>query len=68
MVAVRSSGLAFDCIIGCQASDSDGGSIEPMVSETYLRTLIGIANQRFKVNAERRERFRQALLRYATKK
>lgn len=66
MVAVRSSGLAFDCIIGyCQSSSEPGGSearVRPMVSEEYLRTLVGVANQRFRTNSERRERFREALV------
>ncbi|KAK0897905.1 hypothetical protein LTR02_010452 [Friedmanniomyces endolithicus] len=78
MVAVRSSGLVFDCIIGYSTNvslsepisshASTGGEasrpkIVPMVSEGYLRTLLGIANQRFKTNEERRERFRKGLLR-----
>lgn len=65
MVAIRSSGLAFDCIIGYYAagtSPEDKGTIRPMVSEPYLRTLVGVANQRFKTNIERRERFRATLL------
>lgn len=65
MVAVRSSGLAFDCLIGYHAagtSPEDEGTIRPMVSEAYLRTLVGVANQRFKTNIERRERFRATLL------
>lgn len=33
-----------------------------MVPETYLRTLVQIANERFVVNTERTERFRRALL------
>ena len=70
MVAVRSSGLAFDCVVGYEdattSADPDSGvarSIQPMVTEQYLRILIGIANQRFLTNSERTERFRQALLR-----
>ncbi|KAI7193480.1 hypothetical protein KC363_g2747 [Hortaea werneckii] len=65
MVAVRSSGLAFDCIIGYYAEGSspeDQGTIKPMVSEGYLRTLVNVANQRFRTNIERRERFRATLL------
>ncbi|KAK0932903.1 hypothetical protein LTR29_015536 [Friedmanniomyces endolithicus] len=77
MVAVRSSGLVFDCIIGYSTTVSPSGptgsnlstgadaarpKIVPMVSEAYLRTLLAIANQRFKTNEERRERFRKALL------
>ncbi|KAK4892716.1 hypothetical protein LTR27_008815 [Elasticomyces elasticus] len=73
MVAVRSSGLAFDCVIGYSTpehddqknGDSEGVTrprIVPMVSEAYLRTLLSIANQRFKTNEERRERFRGTLM------
>jgi tRNA wybutosine-synthesizing protein 3 len=70
MVAVRSSGLAFDCIVGYSeqtghiAEEDEGGrsQVHPIVTEAYLRTLIGIANKRFEVNAERRERFRLTLL------
>ncbi|KAI7092796.1 hypothetical protein KC343_g21201, partial [Hortaea werneckii] len=68
MVAVRSSGLAFDCIIGYYAegeSPEDQGTIKPMVSEGYLRTLVSVANQRFRTNIERRERFRATLLKNA---
>ncbi|KAH9845940.1 Methyltransferase TYW3 [Teratosphaeria destructans] len=63
MVAVRSSGLAFDCIIGYTVSSSENPEIKPMVTEDYLRTLVDVANQRFTVNRERTERFRKALLR-----
>ncbi|KAK5133139.1 hypothetical protein LTR08_008163 [Meristemomyces frigidus] len=69
MVAVRSSGLAFDCIVGYEeapAAESDPDAariIRPMVAEQYLRTLIGVANQRFVTNSQRTGRFRQALLR-----
>lgn len=60
IVAVRTQGLAFDSIIAYEDSQ---GTIQPMVSEEYLRALIQIANSRFMVNAERKERFRRALLR-----
>ena len=70
MVGVRSAGLAFDCVIGYESGDESGEpdsgvarSIHPMVTEQYLRILIDIANQRFLMNSERTERFRQALLR-----
>lgn len=33
-----------------------------MVSESYLQTLVQVANDRFQVNAQRMERFRQAFL------
>lgn len=59
MVAVRSTGLAFDAIIGYQ---DNNGINTSMVDEAYLRALVSVANDRFHVNAERIERFRSALL------
>lgn len=59
VVAIRTMGLAFSSIIGYAAPS---GEIKPMVPETYLRTLVQIANERFAVNTERTERFRRALL------
>lgn len=35
----------------------------PMVQESYLRTLLQVANERFQVNTERKERFCEAFLR-----
>jgi len=62
MLAVRSSGLSVDCIIGFQAAVGDNvpgtQQIQPMVSEDYLRTLLQVANERFRQNTERKERFR----------
>jgi len=54
--------MAFDCIIGYQSPDASEESVRPMVTEQYLRTLVTVANQRFNTNAERRERFRENLL------
>lgn len=59
MVAVRSAGLAFDSIIGYQ---NERGLNISMVEERHLRILVGIANERFRINTERIERFRSALL------
>lgn len=59
MVAVRSAGYSFDAIIGYQNEEGENVSI---VEETYLQTLVSIANERFKVNNERIARF-QSLLR-----
>lgn len=59
MTALRSSGLAFDCIIGFA---NVSGALFPMVSEDYIAALVRLANERFVVNAERKERFRRALL------
>lgn len=62
MVAVRSSGLAMDSIIGFQAALDGIDRICAMVSESYLRTLVQVANERFKVNLHRVDRFRQAFM------
>lgn len=58
MVAVRSTGLGFDSIIGYQNAD---GSINSLVTEEYLKILVNTANERFKTNSERIERFRSGL-------
>ena len=65
MVAVRSSGLGLDSIIGFHSADPSTTvhqRIVPMVSEAYLRTLIQVANERFRENADRKLRFRVALI------
>ncbi|KAH7361257.1 methyltransferase TYW3-domain-containing protein [Pyrenochaeta sp. MPI-SDFR-AT-0127] len=59
MVAVRSTGFSFDSIIGYH--NEDGRNI-PLVDESYLRILMCIANERFKINVERITRFRAALI------
>lgn len=59
MVAVRSTGYSFDAIIGYQ---DDNGCKVPLVGESYLRTLVNIANERFKINKERIQRFRSSLM------
>ncbi|KAL9074164.1 MAG: hypothetical protein Q9157_004478 [Trypethelium eluteriae] len=58
MVAVRSTGLASDTVIGYQ--DSSGLPLS-IVDESYLRALVSVANDRFLVNQERIDRFRSAL-------
>jgi tRNA wybutosine-synthesizing protein 3 len=63
MVAVRSSGLALDSVIGFKDPDSSvtGAScIQAMVSESYLRAIVKLANDRFTTNEERKLRFRAA--------
>jgi tRNA wybutosine-synthesizing protein 3 len=59
MVAVRSTGLAFDTVIGYQ---TDTEEIVSIVTEAHLKLMVAIANERFKVNSERIQRFRTALL------
>ena len=58
MVAVRSTGLASDTVIGYRNPD---GKMLNLVDESYLRTLVNIANDRFRVNGERINKFRCAL-------
>jgi tRNA wybutosine-synthesizing protein 3 len=58
MVAVRSTGYSFDSIIGYH---NDQGRNVPLVDERYLKTLLAIANDRFRINTERIARFRNAL-------
>ncbi|KAK3709398.1 hypothetical protein LTR37_010959 [Vermiconidia calcicola] len=65
MVAVRSSGLALDSIVGFQCDDPStpwANQITPMVSESYLRTLVHVSNERFQMNEVRKQRFREAFL------
>ncbi|KAF2263429.1 hypothetical protein CC78DRAFT_544989 [Lojkania enalia] len=59
MVAIRSTGYSFDAIIGYQ--DRCGSNIA-LVDNDYLRTLVDIANERFKINSERIARFSSFLL------
>ena len=66
MVAIRSSGLAFESLVGFIPNPTaDGDEVEEHItltaSETYLELLLGIANDRFRVNTERTQRFEQAL-------
>ncbi|RHZ55930.1 tRNA wybutosine-synthesizing 3 family protein [Aspergillus thermomutatus] len=69
IVAVRSAGLSLESVIGyCEFSDEedDTSSKEPvirsLVTEEYLQMLVAISNERFSINAERKERFRTSLL------
>jgi tRNA wybutosine-synthesizing protein 3 len=70
IVAVRSSGLSLESIIGytcCPDDGEDAGSrpstmIHSVVTEEYLHLLVSIANERFTINSERIERFRAHLL------
>ncbi|KAI9370653.1 methyltransferase TYW3-domain-containing protein [Aspergillus egyptiacus] len=63
IVAVRSAGLALESVVGyCEDDDNGEPVIRSLVTEEYLRMLVAIANERFSVNSERRERFRTTLL------
>jgi tRNA wybutosine-synthesizing protein 3 len=59
MVAVRSTGLTLDSVIGRLDTDGEGISIVP---STYLEGLLVIANERFEENSRRIARFHDLLL------
>jgi len=59
MVAVRSTGLALDSVIGRLDVDGDGVCIVP---DTYLKGLLAVANERFEENSKRITRFCDLLL------
>jgi tRNA wybutosine-synthesizing protein 3 len=59
VVAIRSTGYSFDSIIGYR--DDKGRNIS-LIDKGHLRTLVCIANERFKINLERIARFRTQLL------
>jgi tRNA wybutosine-synthesizing protein 3 len=71
IVAVRSSGLSLESIIG-YCEDFPGAPppddqhpsmlIRSLVTEEYLQMLVALANERFTANTERVKRFRQRLL------
>ncbi|KZF20936.1 hypothetical protein L228DRAFT_232583 [Xylona heveae TC161] len=62
MVAVRSIGLMFDSIIGFATNDDGAEHIRVTVSDEHLRMLVDLANERFRINQERIQRFRTLLL------
>lgn len=65
MVAVRTAGLAFETAVGVVAliHDPEREVMQSVVSEDYLAMCVGVVNERFAWNAERRERFRMELKR-----
>lgn len=75
MVAVRTSGLALESLIGYAYDDNPKGPnqndgkdrICSLVSEQYLRILLEIANERFTANTERMQRFEHELFQRQTK-
>lgn len=64
IVAVRSSGLSLESVIGyCEDHDDESEPvIHSLVTEEYLEMLVAISSERFSVNTERKERFRTNLL------
>lgn len=76
ILAIRSSGLALESVIGAYedwegsySSKEEGiereeeGDVNCLVSEEYLEMLVGVANQRFVVNGERMRRFEEEVFR-----
>lgn len=61
MVAIRSSGLALESLIGVTEDSATTEEISAIVSEEYLETLLYLANQRFISNSERIQRFSENL-------
>lgn len=62
---MRTSGLSLESIIGYCDEDGDDSNepvVRSLVSEEYLQMLVAISNERFRVNTERKERFRTLLL------
>lgn len=65
MLAVRTSGIALDSIVGFQSDQPGAEQMIPVVSAGYLRAILQLANARFRENSDRTWRFHQALLREA---
>jgi tRNA wybutosine-synthesizing protein 3 len=59
IVAVRSTGLGLDSIIGRLDDDGEGICV---VSDTYLEGVLAVANERFEENSKRITRFCELLL------
>ncbi|KAK3331036.1 methyltransferase TYW3-domain-containing protein [Apodospora peruviana] len=59
MVAVRSTGLSFESLIGVESAS--GGGRCCIVSPEYLHLLVQVSHERFAENRKRIERFRAAL-------
>ncbi|KAI9871954.1 MAG: hypothetical protein M1830_002226 [Pleopsidium flavum] len=62
MVAVRTSGLALESVIGYLEDGKDISNVRCVVSEGYLRMVVAMINQRFEANTERILRFSDHLL------
>lgn len=65
IVAVRTSGLALESVIGyLEENKSQDGciSVRSLVSEDYLSLLFKISNERFQTNSDRMERFYSKLM------
>lgn len=61
MVGVRTNGLAFETVVGYVEEEDGEEVVRCCVSEEYLQMCVGIVNERFGWNEERRERFMREL-------
>ena len=63
MVAVRTAGLGLEAIIGSISADEGDGSrhFRPLVTKSYATMLFRIANERFRANKQRIEKFQVCL-------
>lgn len=58
MVAVRTTGLAFDAPIGIVG---EGEGIEMLVGDEYIAGMVKVANARFEVNENRKKRLLEGI-------
>jgi tRNA wybutosine-synthesizing protein 3 len=64
MVAIRTTGLGFDNVIGVLQDgqhDFDNEILLSLVDASYLAMLVSLTNEKFKVNTERTLKFQQNL-------
>ena len=62
VVAVRTAGLALESVIGYLQEGEGTEDVRCIVTEAYLRIIVGLINERFDANTERILRFRRHLL------
>ena len=67
MVAVRTSGLAFESLIGYATEDTymdeAREGIHSLVNKDYLEMLLEVASERFQANKHRMQRFEAEIVR-----
>lgn len=59
-LAIRTTGISFDCIIGHY--DASSRKVCQTVDDAYLGMLVSVANSRFNENEKRRDSFSRAML------
>ena len=63
MVAIRTAGLGFETVVGVVREHEGREVLERIVGEEYLGLCVGVVNERFRWNEERRGRLRGELRR-----